>query len=64
MTSFEINGITGRAYSTAIVANLIYVGDLPDVPPNLVDGQVTSVTYSVNASNVTSITADYFERCL
>lgn len=62
LTSFVIDGVTGEAYGTSpSPKNLIYVGDLPDVPPNLVDGQVVTATYSVN-SNITGISADYFER--
>lgn len=63
LTSFVIDGVTGEAYDSNIVTNLIYVGDLPDVPPNLVDDQVVTATYSVN-SNITAISADYYERCL
>ena len=65
LTKFTLDGITGRAYSTEIAANLIYVGDLPDVPPNLVDGQATTVTYSITCQNPEAITASlatFYER--
>jgi len=62
LTSFVLDGVTGKAYGLSpSPGNLIYVGDLPDVTPNLVDGQTTTVTYSVN-SNVTGIEASYWER--
>lgn len=62
LTNFTLDGITGRAYATSpSPGNLVYVGDLPDVPANLVEGQTTSVTYSVD-SNVTAILATCYER--
>lgn len=63
LTNFVIDGVTGEAYGTSpSPGNLIYVGDLPDVPPNLVEGQAVTATYSIDDTGITGISADYFER--